>query len=983
MNLTEEELETATMEKPQTPAWYLGNGMEILWGLTLVEARLDEKLLLFTRTRLKKRSTISSEAGDGDGLGDDEEDGEDFDGQEEEEAVDVPILAVRYDQLCVGTGTSPVQLPGPGPLPLWTADCAVVPKTGGSELGSVVAKSVGELESEMNGEAGGDNDAAAAAGNSTVGDERGNDLEAEQAAVAGEGTEVGGENLLVAAGFHGSGGGAGGGGGPVGMAPGVKLAVAAPDEYGFGSVHYLGDLGDATKLVYALQRPEDDGQETCFSPGVVVGGGPRALEVCSSLSSNFPDLPLVLVLPEHHILTDLFGKAAGGEAPDKGGSDGGGGGGSSGGGGGGSGKASSVNNACSELVAFYEAQLVKRSIKIAKGFEVVRAWDAKAKGSFCTLEGPPTGLKATRPRHFSAVPHQFVHSRGLVLARSSKPQKGGIGAAPTTTTSTNTSSGSSGRGGSAVGGGGAPGSANGGGGGGVAVAELMAMSSEQPNEDVGGNNNTTSNSADLDCGDGVPGEVYLTARLSIICTENAPTVPPMLLSAGLLAVPSQKPRGPVSLDLEANPTAAVAGPAITPAAAAAGFVPGAVSVVPSPASGCSPVGALAVDGKCRTSHPSGAVFACGGCAAYPLVLSGGVPNKPPPPATAVAAAVVAGGGVLSGGGGGGAGQRGGGKSGSRRRAKGRVSSAPYLLHHASSFEAVSEMARFVARQMVEDKEGTATLQQRLENMGSVVAGSSIAGTASVDGGGGGGGGGGGVGVGGSSLAPSVSIGAGGSASVVSVANANNPSANGAGANQGSGARGGATAAFNVEGHFSPVPFLSCEMLELGWRFAGTAADAQPVLVGSTQGYPKFFACVWVRDNHLVGIFLEAKCSAVQRKQYELAMYTIATQRPRIINVKKLKKVKLEVLLADPFCLEPPPLGVGEFRAELDDDAVFEAFRYYDVNGGGVVKTSSLGPIMTELGSDWDADETAEAEAAMDPTGKGTVSYEAFRAWWLN
>ena len=45
--------------------------------------------------------------------------------------------------------------------------------------------------------------------------------------------------------------------------------------------------------------------------------------------------------------------------------------------------------------------------------------------------------------------------------------------------------------------------------------------------------------------------------------------------------------------------------------------------------------------------------------------------------------------------------------------------------------------------------------------------------------------------------------------------------------------------------------------------------------------------------------------------------------------------------------------------------------------------SSLGPIMSELGADWDDDELAEAEAAMDPAGKGVVPFETFKAWWLN
>lgn len=39
-----------------------------------------------------------------------------------------------------------------------------------------------------------------------------------------------------------------------------KLEVSVPEEYGFGSVHYLSDIGDGAKLIYALSRAEEDGQ---------------------------------------------------------------------------------------------------------------------------------------------------------------------------------------------------------------------------------------------------------------------------------------------------------------------------------------------------------------------------------------------------------------------------------------------------------------------------------------------------------------------------------------------------------------------------------------------------------------------------------------------------------------------------------------------------------------------------------------------------
>jgi hypothetical protein len=143
------------------------------------------------------------------------------------------------------------------------------------------------------------------------------------------------------------------------------------------------------------------------------------------------------------------------------------------------------------------------------------------------------------------------------------------------------------------------------------------------------------------------------------------------------------------------------------------------------------------------------------------------------------------------------------------------------------------------------------------------------------------------------------------------------------------------------------------------------------------GQPHFFACVWVRSNRIVGVLLEGCVNGGARLTtsddshlavHQLALTTrIATHRPRIINVKRLKKVDLAMLLAQPSCLEPPPLGVGEFVAELDEDAMLEAFRYYeDPSAHQTVKTRSLGAIMAELGADWDKDELSEAKSALDP-----------------
>ena len=65
-------------------------------------------------------------------------------------------------------------------------------------------------------------------------------------------------------------------------------------------------MGDCEKLVRALMRPEDDGQETCFDPVVIVGGGLLTSEVVSSLIKYCPDLPLLVVFPSEIIYPHLF-----------------------------------------------------------------------------------------------------------------------------------------------------------------------------------------------------------------------------------------------------------------------------------------------------------------------------------------------------------------------------------------------------------------------------------------------------------------------------------------------------------------------------------------------------------------------------------------------------------------------------------------------------------------------------------------------------
>ena len=140
-------------------------------------------------------------------------------------------------------------------------------------------------------------------------------------------------------------------------------------------------------------------------------------------------------------------------------------------------------------------------------------------------------------------------------------------------------------------------------------------------------------------------------------------------------------------------------------------------------------------------------------------------------------------------------------------------------------------------------------------------------------------------------------------------------------------------------------FLHVELnlFDLNWVFVGTT-DGEAVLVGDTHGLPKFFAVVWVRDLKIVGMFLEGGTA-----DHTSTLLRIPKETPRIVNIKKLRKIPLEELLKDIHCLTPPKLDVGEFVAEMDEDEMLEVFRYYDTNGTLMAKAASLGPIMAALG----------------------------------
>lgn len=137
--------------------------------------------------------------------------------EESKFGMEQSVVTVHFEQLCVGTGLQPMTIPGPGPKFGWTVDCMLSPMVsesvssniyGESDTGSMVSMDERSFtESEVSESKLGVNDSESVV-SVTVG----------------------------------------------------KLEVSAPEEYGFGSVHYLSDIGDGTKLIHALSRVEEDGQ---------------------------------------------------------------------------------------------------------------------------------------------------------------------------------------------------------------------------------------------------------------------------------------------------------------------------------------------------------------------------------------------------------------------------------------------------------------------------------------------------------------------------------------------------------------------------------------------------------------------------------------------------------------------------------------------------------------------------------------------------
>ncbi|GMI14425.1 hypothetical protein TrVE_jg13213 [Triparma verrucosa] len=176
-------------------------------------------------------------------------------------------------------------------------------------------------------------------------------------------------------------------------------------KYGFGSTHTLNNVGDSEKLVTAMTRVEDDDQETCYWPVVVVGGGFVAMEAAAVIASKCDDLHVTVILNNDHF---MGGK---GGVFDK------------------------------EMSEFYERQLSQRfGVRFARNYTVTGLWDKEESGKFCSLDGPAMDLKKTRERQFDTCPKQFTECRGVILDGPDEADKGirlparfvvfGVGAKP-------------------------------------------------------------------------------------------------------------------------------------------------------------------------------------------------------------------------------------------------------------------------------------------------------------------------------------------------------------------------------------------------------------------------------------------------------------------------------------------------------------------------------------------------------------------------
>ena len=193
---------------------------------------------------------------------------------------------------------------------------------------------------------------------------------------------------------------------PEATAPAPKLrpwCLTVEKNCGFGSVHYLRDIGDAAKVSEAVAAKEADGQETCSDPVVIVGGGILTMELAAKIARfRGQKVPVTVVLSRDRIMPKVFREDVEPEAGSLGAKD---------------------------VAEFYERQLVKCGVKFVREHRCLRLWDVDECGEFPTMEGPAISLQRTRPRRFEPLQGEYFSTcRGIVVENNHSAERSWIAA---------------------------------------------------------------------------------------------------------------------------------------------------------------------------------------------------------------------------------------------------------------------------------------------------------------------------------------------------------------------------------------------------------------------------------------------------------------------------------------------------------------------------------------------------------------------------
>lgn len=160
--------------------------------------------------------------------------------------------------------------------------------------------------------------------------------------------------------------------------------VLKPDEpQRFGSVHtWRPRLAAAAKLACAVRAREEDGQEACVDPVIILGDSLEALSLAGRIATSRKEkLAVTLILESDRILPELFSCPGGQEVTD-----------------------------------FYERHLSRRAgVKFARNFKFKRYWSLDEVGEFPTLHGRALCLQRTHPRPFGRGNPFNSQVRGVVL----------------------------------------------------------------------------------------------------------------------------------------------------------------------------------------------------------------------------------------------------------------------------------------------------------------------------------------------------------------------------------------------------------------------------------------------------------------------------------------------------------------------------------------------------------------------------------------